>query len=486
MPGPSDLKFVHLKDFEPISTDVLETLPKTFIRQRMIVPLSKSGGRLTAAVANPDGSVKPQGLQMIAHCPVDLVLAPLDEIIEFIKTHYAEELEQSGSAPTSPSLVPVPLNALLGEAVDNRASEVIIEHSDGKVRLRQRIRGILMTDLKHRLSEKDAVVCFEAVVRQGKAQDADGNRWAEWAFDFTRQGETVHCSAVLSETKDFHMLTLHLTATKEKPFSPSGWGMGPHQERIVESLLQKRQGIVLFCGSESDDGLTHIHACAKSLSTPERHLISVENSKKDWFPGIEQLVSHGDEALFSQLLKLSFRHEPDVVVVNALEKKTDFETCLHESLKKPLVLARCFARDAAEALIQLVSMNIEPYLIGAGVLGVVAQRTIRLTCPKCQEKDPIHRERVKEMGIPIAMQPPAFYRGKGCDACSKTGFDRETCLFEVMEMSDEIRNRIGRDLKSEEIRSLLKSSGMMTFRQNAVHKAVNGQTSLTEVLRVTP
>jgi general secretion pathway protein E len=143
------------------------------------------------------------------------------------------------------------------------------------------------------------------------------------------------------------------------------------------------------------------------------------------------------------------------------------------------------AADAADALAQVVSMQVEPYLIGSALLGVVAQRTLRLNCPRCQEKDAVDREQVKELGIPEAMQPAAFFRGRGCEACLGTGFDRETSIFEVLEVNEEARARLSRDARADTLRSLLRSNGMMTLRQIAIHKAINGQTSLAEVLRTT-
>jgi type II secretory ATPase GspE/PulE/Tfp pilus assembly ATPase PilB-like protein len=262
--------------------------------------------------------------------------------------------------------------------------------------------------------------------------------------------------------------------------------MGPHQEKVLEGLLHKRQGVLLFCGTDSDDLTANLHACAKKLATPERHLMAVETYREEWSPGIEQLVSYGDAAHFAQLLRLAFRHAPDVLLVNPLESRDDFELCLNEALKGRLVLCRSFAADAADAVVRLLGMGVEPYLIGSSLMGVVAQRAVRLNCPLCQEKESTSREQLKDLGIPVAMQPPAFYHGKGCANCLMTGFDRETNLFEILEMSDDLRHQLHPAMKSEVVRAMVRSNGMMTLRQAAVHKAINGQTSLSEVLRTTP
>jgi type II secretory ATPase GspE/PulE/Tfp pilus assembly ATPase PilB-like protein len=143
------------------------------------------------------------------------------------------------------------------------------------------------------------------------------------------------------------------------------------------------------------------------------------------------------------------------------------------------------AIDASEALTRLLGMGIEPYLVGAALGGSVAQRMLRLVCPGCQERESVSRDRLKDLGVSVAMQPAAFFHGKGCDVCLQTGFDRESTIFEVLEVTDDLRGRLGKDIKAETIRASIKSGGMMTLRQVALHKAINGQTSLAEVLRVT-
>lgn len=294
------------------------------------------------------------------------------------------------------------------------------------------------------------------------------------------------CHAVLSETKDFRILTIRLVSEKEKFFSPMSWGMGPHQTQVLEKLVQKRQGVILFCGTDTDDFLSNLRACAKELSTSEKHVIAVSDSLREWFPGVEHLVADSNPEIFLQLLKVAFKHEPDVLLVDPLETSAAADLCFRGAMKGPLVLSHCYAHDAAEALVSFLYHKVDPTLLGTSLLGIVAQRSLRLTCPRCQEKDPIHRDRVRELGIPVAMQPPAFYKGRGCDACLKTGFDRETSIFEVVEMTDDLRARLGPDLKAEDVRLLLRSTGLMSLRQVAIHKAINGQTSLAEALRATP
>lgn len=393
--------------------------------------------------------------------------------------------EPAPSRAVSISL-PKPLEKILSNAALNRATQILIERETTRVRVRQRIRGVLITDMRAGLTQPDVSEIFAFVWRSGEQKIEEGLKWAALQTDLRLNSSDHNCRFLLSETKSFGLITVHLTPSAEKPFNLAAWGMGPNQATLLESFLGRSRGVVLFCGTDTDELFPTIQSVSKQLATPERHVIAVGAQPQAWFSGVEQLVSNNDPDVFSKLLKVAFRHAPDLVVAHPVEKKEHVDICLSEAVRGRLVFARVYASDISDGLLQLLGMGVEPYLIGAGLLGVVAQRTLRLNCQKCQDKDSVSRDRLKELNVPIGMQPTSFYAGKGCDACYKTGFDRETSIFEVIENTEDLRNKLHRDMKSEAMRGLMKSGGLMTLRQVALHKAINGQTSLTEVLRVAP
>jgi type II secretory ATPase GspE/PulE/Tfp pilus assembly ATPase PilB-like protein len=262
--------------------------------------------------------------------------------------------------------------------------------------------------------------------------------------------------------------------------------MGPHQARLLEGYLGRKQGVLLFCGMDQDDIESNLYACGKRIASPEKHLLCVSDKRGTWDTIGDQLVSDGDPAVMEKLLDLSFQHSPDVLLVGPVETRGQFERIFAQALKGTLVLAHTYARDTADALVQLLSMGLPPHLMGSALLGIISQRNLRLLCPHCQIEDARAKDFVEQLSIPSAMLPPSFYSAKGCDQCLKTGYDRDTNLFEFLEMSDELRSQLEPGLKIESIRTMLKSNGMLTLRQLAIHKAVNGQTALSEVIRVSP
>lgn len=623
---------VRVSDFEPVSPDVLSLIPASLVRKEKIIPLKKHDGRLLVAGAHSNVTVKPEGLALVAGCPVEFLLASPDEIEAFIKRNYdnppkrmmsipPELIVSSNPAPTpapeappapapepvvmqdqraessssndfslivggvvpdlnsplsneameveaptaafleispfnrepalnqpienfeemtlpiSPSVVaPSPIFpssekpnlieeklepvtpvvpehsptvevekapavdrpsdpslapefvALLSDAVVNRATEILVTLKRNQVETRHRIRGTLVPlhSGKGAIDVATSEKIFSWMAATGEKQEADNLDWFDVRKELKFGDDLYSCHAFLTLTKTSKILTVRINSQKESLYAPSTWGMDPSQIKVFNEFLERKQGFLLFAGSDRENISGNINACARHLATPKRHVVAVEPFLESWMAEVDQFSSQGDPAIFTKFLNVAFRHAPDVVVANPLENKIDFEICMLESLKGRLVLGRSYAVDCSEALVQVASLGVEPYLVSSAVVGVVAKRTIRLNCSVCQGKDPTAKSRARELGIPDAMQPSCFYVSKGCETCSQTGFEGETDIFEILVMTPELRNVFNRDVKAETIRDHIKSSGLLTLRQVAIHKAINGQTSLAEVVRTTP
>lgn len=632
----SKIPSIHIADFEPVSSDVVNALPAGLVRQQKVVPLKKFDGRLIVAVSKTEGVIKPEGLSLVTGCPVEIVTAPAEEISNFIQRHYKDtpvkkmfvvpaeniilpepkSVEPLPSAPVTPAapilheanhpapeafnfivggpvpdlaapgngskepdfedtlvdldvdadtaafleipfepspvkpeVIPVPspvmeppkvietpkpveavkpvekpkpveavkpievakatepvkrvelvppvprdpsltpeFVSMMTEAVANRATEVLVSIKGDRYETRHRIRGTLISVLPGKgglyPAQADKLLMWVAAV--GERQSSEGLEWYDARKEFAIGDDVYTCHAFLTLSRFSKLLTVRLSSRKSALYSPTTWGMDAAQGKALGELLERKQGLILFTGSDNDGISSNLNACARFLATPKRHMIIVEPFLESWMADVDQFVAKGESDYFGRLLKVAAKHAPDVLIASPLERRDHFEICLSESLKGRLVLGRSYASDCADALIQLAGMGIEPYLIGSAMIGVVAKRTIRLNCPVCQEKDPIGRSQAREMGIPDAMLPSSFYASKGCDSCNNTGFQGETDIFEVLSMTTDLKNAFGRDAKPESIRAQIKTSGLLTLRQVAVHKAVNGQTSLAEVLRTTP
>jgi len=299
------------------------------------------------------------------------------------------------------------------------------------------------------------------------------------------KGEPYATHCFLSETKESRVLTIRVHSEKESLFSPGNWGMDPGQTKALMELLERKRGFVLFAGSEQEAIASNVRAVAKHLATLKNHVIVIEPYLESWLSGIEQFISKGSQKVFSRLLRAAFKHAPDVVVATPLEKKDHFDECLSESLKGRFVICHSFASDAIDALLQMAGLGVESYLVASALMGVVSKRTIRLNCPVCQTRDDSAPDRARELGFTDQQIQGDFFVSRGCESCHHTGYSGETDIFEVLVVTDEIRNLFSRRMKIEELRAAFRSLGFLTLRQIACRKALNGQISLTEVIHTT-
>ncbi len=553
----SSYPLVHLSDFEPIPEDVLAIFPVSLVRRSLVVPVARRGDRVIAVVPKTEGIVKPEGLRLVAGGPVDLAIAPTDEIIAFIKSHYPETKESSGPSSLYPSeagpsektppdeeikgdeerpeteemkealpghdgpvdiqegmaeenepeekeepefievpddqtptpqetLIPDILRRLLEEAARYGAREILVEQKGENFRLRQRIKGVLLAQGPwHKWSPSEFLEIIHATRSLGTPYSESGIKWTEIRRQISIKNEKFNVLFKLSETLDLNVLSIHIQPGTEKLFSPADWGMDTAQTGLFESLLALDRGLILFCGLDQDNIGRTLRQCVRKQATADKHLIMVEVNLEEWIPDVDHYSAKGDEKLFGELLKINLRHLPDLLVVDPLVKKEDVELCMKFGLDGSKIFGRFFCQDSAESLARLISMGVDLHLIRYSIAGFVSQRTLKMNCPHCQIKDGVRRDQTKDIGIPVEMIPPFFYKGRGCDSCHQTGFDREVDIFEVVIMNDELKKQVTPDFRAEKFRSVIKSEGMSTLRHIALRKAIDGQTSLSEVVRAT-
>jgi type II secretory ATPase GspE/PulE/Tfp pilus assembly ATPase PilB-like protein len=320
----------------------------------------------------------------------------------------------------------------------------------------------------------------------GINHSAEGVQWSELRVPVSVGDDGYDCIFNLSETPGLLLLTIKVDRHQEQRYDLIGWGLDPLQAKSLEELFSRQQGVILFCGAEQDGALGTLNACVRKLATPTKHVICVDSHIDSWIQDADQFIAKGDAQLFLTYLQTALSHSPDILKVRPMDSKPVWEMCLRESLRGPLVLGGAYARDAAEALSAVIRFGVDPSLVTSGLLAVVAQRKLRLNCQHCQQKETVQRERLREIGISADMQPTAFYYSTGCEHCRKTGFGNETTIYEIIVINDDIKAALHRDPSPDKIRLAVKTSGMLTLRQVAIHKAVAGQTSLAEVIRVSP
>jgi type II secretory ATPase GspE/PulE/Tfp pilus assembly ATPase PilB-like protein len=253
-----------------------------------------------------------------------------------------------------------------------------------------------------------------------------------------------------------------------------------------ESLVTKPYGIILITGPTGSGKTTTLYAILNRLNKTEVNIITIEDPVEYQLAGISQVQINPKAGLtFANGLRSFLRQDPDIIMVGEIRDEETARIAIHAALTGHLVLSTLHTNDAAGAVTRMVDMGIEPFLVSSSVIGVVAQRLIRLLCTRCREPYTPPAEVIARYGLARPDEPaPALYRAKGCEACNNIGYKGRIGLFEIMVMDDEVRNLLVKEVASDMIKRAGIAAGMRTLQLDGIAKVLNGMTSLEEMLRV--
>jgi type II secretory ATPase GspE/PulE/Tfp pilus assembly ATPase PilB-like protein len=261
-------------------------------------------------------------------------------------------------------------------------------------------------------------------------------------------------------------------------------GLAPGPLAELLRMIERPNGIVLVTGPTGSGKTTTLYSCIHKINTVERNIVTLEDPVEYHLPSIRQTQVDPDVGLtFARGLRALLRQDPDVIMVGEIRDSETAEIAVRSALTGHLVLSTLHTNDAAGALPRLLDMKIEPFLLSSAMLGVVAQRLVRRVCEKCRRPSEPPAEALVELGV--SALKGEFVVGAGCMACGQTGYRGRLGIFEVLVVTDEIRDLIVSHCSTEEIARAAQRGGMPTLRDDALRKAAQGITTLQEVIRVT-
>ncbi|HQG51429.1 MAG TPA: ATPase, T2SS/T4P/T4SS family, partial [Syntrophorhabdaceae bacterium] len=251
-------------------------------------------------------------------------------------------------------------------------------------------------------------------------------------------------------------------------------------------LIENPNGIILVTGPTGSGKTTTLYASLQLINTPEKNILTVEDPVEYLLPGISQMqVNPKIELNFARALRSFLRQDPDVIMVGEIRDEETARIAIQAALTGHLVFSTLHTNDSSSALTRLIDMGIEPYLLTSSITAILAQRLIRKTCPYCREVYNLSDFEQEILSDYKIGQGKKFYKGKGCDACINTGFMGRVGIFELLIVSNKIRQMVQEKRSSEEIKAQAQKEGMKTLREDGLNKAIEGVTTLSEVIRVT-
>ncbi len=507
---------VPLRD--PVTdSDLRRLVPAQIARKYEIIPLERTSGSLTLAMVDPTNLPAIDDVTFMTGLRVVPVIAPQSAIRRAIEQFYRTPLPHRGppsrsadaeaEAPeievlerpeqggpvdflelrASAEQAPVVrlVNGILLDGLRQGASDIHLESCEQSFRIRLRIDGILNETrtlpkrLEPAIVSRIKVMADLDISERRLAQDGRVRlRHHGEEVDLRISTIPMICGESVSiRVLDKGVIKLDLT---QLGFDP--WSLEQFQRAI-----RSPYGMVLITGPTGSGKTTTLCSAIQTLNSPDVNIMTVEDPVEYRLEGVNQVpVNEEIGRSFASVLRSFLRHDPDVILVGEMRDAETAHIAIRAALTGHLVLTTLHTNDCASSVARLLDMGIPSFLVSSSLRLVVAQRLVRRICPACKATSRLNEESLIPYGhIPREQRPPALYEGKGCAACNFAGMRGRIAIYEVMPVSQEIRELISRTAPASEIREMARQQGMKTLREAGLVRVLDGLTTLDEVLRVT-
>lgn len=381
------------------------------------------------------------------------------------------------------------INALIEHAHLSRASDVHIDPSSAKVRIRFRVDGVLEENFffpKAIHSEVISRIKVLAGLRTDEHQATQDGRFRHLMKD---AGTQVDVRVSIVPTYHGENAVLRLLSDKAEHFTLEMLGFSENDRTKILRAIEQPNGMILATGPTGSGKTTTLYTLIKMLNSPEVSIVTIEDPIEYAVEDIEQIqVNPRTELTFAKGLRSILRQDPNIIMVGEIRDAETANIAVNTALTGHMLLSTLHTSDAATTLPRLLDMGIDGYLVASTINIAMAQRLIRKICPHCKEKVMMN-DAMKENLKGLAFVDPKkivqeFYRGKGCEQCNDSGYRGRVCINEVLVADDEIRDAILRKASSSEIKKIAVKNGMTTMLEDGFQKAEAGETSIEEVFRV--
>jgi type IV pilus assembly protein PilB len=251
-----------------------------------------------------------------------------------------------------------------------------------------------------------------------------------------------------------------------------------------QQIIKRPNGIFLVTGPTGSGKTTTLYSALNELNRPDRKIITAEDPVEYYLPGVNQVeVKHQIGLDFARIIRAMLRQAPNIILVGEIRDHETAEIAIQASLTGHLVFSTLHTNDAPSAITRLVDIGVQPFLVASSIIAIMAQRLVRLVCTKCKEPDEPSGTEIKEAGItPSQLRTATFFRGRGCQHCNHTGYRGRKGIFEMMRMTNVMRDMTFKREPTQNIRRRARETGMRTLLQDGVEKSLKGLTTLEEVL----
>ena len=504
-----ELEYVLTLPIGDIQTDFAETVPIQFLKKYKMVPVITQD-KTIIAINDPIQFQPLDDLKLLLGLNgVETVLSPYTAILSCINfaydmsrdsaeqviqdMHYEDsdlimsEIEGAGDLLDDTSDAPIIrlVNLMLSQAVKDRASDIHIESTQTRLKIRYRVDGILYDMLSPPKHIQSALTSRIKVMAE---MDISEKRLPQDGRIEIRIGnKNIDIRVSTIPTAFGERVVLRLLDKTRVLLKVADLGMPANRLKIFDRLIRSAHGIVLVTGPTGSGKTTTLYAALSTINNTDKNIITIEDPIEYQIDGIGQIqINPKIDLTFATGLRSIVRQDPDVILVGEIRDMETAEIAIQSALTGHLVFSTLHTNDSASAVTRLIDMGIEPFLVTSSVIAILAQRLIRVICDKCREGYTPDDESLQNIGLTSEMLGgKKIFRGRGCPECLNTGYKGRTGIFELMIMNEEIQNLILKTSDANAIKQKAVEYGMITLRQDGAQKVLDGITTIEEVFRVT-
>jgi general secretion pathway protein E len=520
--------FVETIDSDAVPTQLAGRVPITYAKNHLVLVLAEQDDSVDVVCADPLEVDGLDDIRAIFHKRVALSVAPPTVVLDAINRVYErqdtmselesdEGIADEGEVDILDSDDDAPIirwvNALFSQAVKERASDIHIEPEDREVLVRYRVDGRLFVAKRASRQFMSSVVARVKIMAGLNIAEKRLPQDGRISLKIAGRAIDVRVSTIPT-SRDHERIVMRMLHKTNVLLDLKDLGFSERDYGLMDQLINRPDGIILVTGPTGSGKTTTLYACLNRINQPDVNILTAEDPVEYEIGGIHQVPVQAKIGLtFASALRAFLRQDPDIIMVGEIRDKETAEIAMHASMTGHLVLSTIHTNDAASAVNRLVEMDIEPFLVRSNVIGILAQRLVRVLCPHCKEPytpapyelqqlgiDPERTRRRDERKLspryqlhghdytPIGWRGPGlptFYRPKGCDRCDNKGFTGRRGIYELLVMEDAVAGHILAKADAQTIKRAAMSQGMDTMRDDGARKVLEGRTTVEEVVAAT-
>lgn len=492
------LPFVDLAKGRP-PDKLLQRVPAELARQQGLLPVAEKNGKLVVAVDDPMKRILVDQLSFMIGGEVLCALAAPGALKGALERCYGPTADQAvaqkmgasdgadGAAGIGGDDAPIVrlVRRMFDDALEARASDIHVEPSPSRVRIRFRVDGMLRDVAEHPphlhapLVSRLKIMAAMDIAEKRKPQDG--------RIELALPGRPIDVRVSILPTNHGETMVMRLLDRSKSLIGLPDLGFGEEDHALFKKWIKRPNGLVLVTGPTGSGKTTTLYAALSELNRPDVKILTAEDPVEYHIRGINQVQVHPKIGLtFARILKAMLRAAPNIILVGEIRDVETAEIAIQASLTGHLVFSTLHTNDAPSAITRMVDMGVKPFLVAGSVHGVMAQRLVRKVCKECAETYTASPSELATLGLdPTLVREPTLKRARGCRACEGTGYRGRLGLFELLEMNDELKELAFRGAALDELRArALENRCLRPLLVDGARKVLAGSTTTAEVLRV--